>query len=623
MADSDQHFADESTLQNKPNMARKNKRNRPPQSPAKAGKPRSATTPTDANAPAKHQSGIRETIESIVIAFALAFLFRTFEAEAFVIPTGSMATTLLGRHKDVECDACGFHYTVSASDEVDARTGRRLPRDVISGTCLMCRHTMVGLNQPESGNSSYSYNGDRIIAAKFFAGGIWPERWDVIVFRYPEESQINYIKRLVGLPGEVLRIFRGDIYTGSLDGSAAKIERKGPDKVLATLEMVYDNDYLPDALLEAGYPRRWQPLDLGDMAQSADEDGWQIATEVGDYEIDNDSSEWQWLGYRHIVPPPWMTPAELRETAAADPPSSQLITDASAYNTERTTGTSPEPPPESLGLHWVGDLALECELTAERAEGEVMFRLIEAGQAMNCRFDLASGQVMIDSSALPDFAAAAQTPVSSAGTYHVRFANVDDQLLLWIDDELVEFDKPTTYGPVDQSRPTREDLVPVRIAVRGAAVSVGELRIMRDIYYITARGILSYFQSQMISDFVREDDPQAFAHVTSASLAELMSTPERWGVFDNLEPREFRIEADEYFFLGDNSPRSKDSRLWGLDYAEPGPHHVVEQELLIGKAIFIYWPHILPAPYHFTLSLRGRRIPFPFYPNFRRMGFIR
>ena len=52
-------------------------------------------------------AAIRETIESVVIAFVLAFLFRTFEAEAFVIPTGSMAPTLMGRHKDLVCPKCG------------------------------------------------------------------------------------------------------------------------------------------------------------------------------------------------------------------------------------------------------------------------------------------------------------------------------------------------------------------------------------------------------------------------------------------------------------------------------------------------------------------------------------
>src|SRR5215467_8907473 len=60
---------------------------------------------------------MRETIEAIAIAFALAFLFKTFEAEAFVIPTGSMAPTLMGRHKDVVCPQCGDRYQVSASEE--------------------------------------------------------------------------------------------------------------------------------------------------------------------------------------------------------------------------------------------------------------------------------------------------------------------------------------------------------------------------------------------------------------------------------------------------------------------------------------------------------------------------
>ena len=40
--------------------------------------------------------GVRETIESVVIAVLLAFMFKTYEAEAFVIPTGSMAPSLQG-----------------------------------------------------------------------------------------------------------------------------------------------------------------------------------------------------------------------------------------------------------------------------------------------------------------------------------------------------------------------------------------------------------------------------------------------------------------------------------------------------------------------------------------------
>ena len=66
---------------------------------------------------AAHEQPSRETVESIVVAVILAFLFRAFVAEAFVIPTGSMASTLMGRHIDVTCNECGFRYSCGASSE--------------------------------------------------------------------------------------------------------------------------------------------------------------------------------------------------------------------------------------------------------------------------------------------------------------------------------------------------------------------------------------------------------------------------------------------------------------------------------------------------------------------------
>ena len=45
----------------------------------------------------------------------------------------------------------------------------------------------------------------------FLPGSAGPRRWDVVVFHYPEKPETNYIKRLVGLPGEELRINHGDI----------------------------------------------------------------------------------------------------------------------------------------------------------------------------------------------------------------------------------------------------------------------------------------------------------------------------------------------------------------------------------------------------------------------------
>ena len=76
---------------------------------------------------------VRETVESIVIAFVLALTFRTYIAEAFMIPTGSMANELMGRHKDIYCSGCGFRFKVGATEEVDRNTGRQINGAYING----------------------------------------------------------------------------------------------------------------------------------------------------------------------------------------------------------------------------------------------------------------------------------------------------------------------------------------------------------------------------------------------------------------------------------------------------------------------------------------------------------
>ncbi len=133
---------------------------------------------------AKPSESHRETVEAIVVALILALVVRGFEAQAFVIPTGSMAPTLMGRHKELACPQCGFVYAVNASQEVE---GPSFPRRVDSGVCVNCRYQTHGLS------SAPSFKGDRILVMMFpydlpfLPGSSPPERWDVVVFRYPEE----------------------------------------------------------------------------------------------------------------------------------------------------------------------------------------------------------------------------------------------------------------------------------------------------------------------------------------------------------------------------------------------------------------------------------------------------
>lgn len=55
-----------------------------------------------------------------------------------------------------------------------------------------------------------------------------PERWQVAVFRYPHNQSQNYVKRIVGLPDEKLRIFNGDIYRLNADPAPGQARRNAP-----------------------------------------------------------------------------------------------------------------------------------------------------------------------------------------------------------------------------------------------------------------------------------------------------------------------------------------------------------------------------------------------------------
>src|SRR3954463_3482754 len=64
-------------------------------------------------------ASVKETLESILIAFILAFIFRAFVVEAFVIPTGSMAPTLLGANMRFTCTDCGYRFEANYSSPTD------------------------------------------------------------------------------------------------------------------------------------------------------------------------------------------------------------------------------------------------------------------------------------------------------------------------------------------------------------------------------------------------------------------------------------------------------------------------------------------------------------------------
>jgi signal peptidase I len=605
----------------------------------------------EAKSSAPQTHAVRETVESIVIAFVLAFLFRTFEAEAFVIPTGSMAPTLMGRHKDVECPKCGYRYQVSASEE-ESDDPQVIPTDCVAGMCPMCRYVLPMRpdlpNVPERLAGSdiekqRSYNGDRILVNKYIYTFSDPQRWDVVVFKFPGDAKVNYIKRLVGLPGETLQVYQGDLFVKDANapgGGDFKILAKPADKVLSMRQMVHDTDYDPAELYAAGWPLRWQPSPVENG------DAWKVRATVDgtnvrqNYTVNREGDAEAWIRYAHRVPDygVWRRLAQLNANTPAGQEAkfsdaeinawpNRLITDANPYNGRLGRSTVNHRPTLSLeidpwkqGLHWVGDLIVEAEVEVQESRGELLLDLVEGGRHFRCAIDLKSGQARLSAEGDSDFAAVGETQMKGAGEYHVAFANVDDQLLLWVDGDLISFDRGTAYD-VEQVFGNRRDilpqtssedpgdLAPAGVGARGAKLAVTRLGVWRDIYYIADSSQNSNRIDTVITDF--DSGLRDY-------LPELPGRPEQWQLYSQRRDVEFRLKDDQFFVMGDNSAESSDARLWSARTSKggrPGGEYL-ERRLLIGKALCVYWPH----SWH---RIPGTPIPFPFFPNFEDMRLVR
>jgi signal peptidase I len=567
---------------------------KPPAKPAESPTAANPQKPTGKHA---HQDPWREFVESIVVAFVLAFLFRTFIAEAFVIPTGSMAPTLFGRHKDVACPQCGLHYEVGASEELDHDEGVRLLQRIKVSTCPNCRYTSDIYSLPV-------FKGDRILVNKFpyEIGDL--KRWDVCVFKFPEVPERNYIKRLIGLPGETIRLSRGDVYARPRGAAGFEIQRKAdPGKQNALQILVYDDAHPPQKLLEQGWPERWAAMQR-DAAPGAI-DGWTPNPDQAGHDANarkfalKSDADWSWLRYRHVVPTPldWDSVAE--GAAPTTNPRPQLITDYYGYN---AFAFSPHQDSDDDAF-WVGDLTVSGEVDVQNAGAgaALQFELVEGVRRYRCEIDVATGKATLSHTndlqpdGEPIVLATAETAVAGPGRYRFTFANVDDRLSLWINpaswwtDKLVEFSGHGEYQPAALAGPQEADLLPAGLAVRGATAEFSRLLLRRDIYYRA---------EQLDNDvqFPQHSGAGEASDLVKDRLRDLVSNPREYAALYNERATDVEfaeLRDDEYFVMGDNSPRSQDSRLW-TNRRGAVNRHAVPRQAMVGKAFAIYWPHGIP-----------------------------
>lgn len=66
--------------------------------------------------------------------------------------------------------------------------------------------------------------GDRVIASRLAYVKDDPQRYDIVIFKYPDDEKQYYVKRIVGLPGETVEVVNGVVYVTKTDGKTVQLD---------------------------------------------------------------------------------------------------------------------------------------------------------------------------------------------------------------------------------------------------------------------------------------------------------------------------------------------------------------------------------------------------------------
>ena len=164
--------------------------------------------------PGQHWGLFLEWAKSFTIAIVLFLFVRTFLVEAFKIPSGSMERTLL------------------------------------VGDFLLVNKLVYGAEVP--------FTGKHLPAIRH------PKRGDVVVFQWPLDPTKNFVKRLVGVPGDTLMMREGNLWVNGLEQREGYVLHSEPDVDPTAEEFKWQKDYLvrtaEAVVLHTPSRNNWGPL---------------------------------------------------------------------------------------------------------------------------------------------------------------------------------------------------------------------------------------------------------------------------------------------------------------------------------------------------------------------------
>lgn len=536
---------------------------------------------------------IKETLTAVVISFTMAFVFRGFVIEGFLIPTGSMAPTLLGKHMLIRDADSGVEWTVGPWDYANGNPNT--PFGVQGGA-----RGAIRLNDPITGATVERATerlraGDRLFVLKYLKGVYEPERWDVVVFKAPHVEPQNYIKRLVGLPGEQISIVDGDVFytdpgnhvpvgdaweAGTLPGTdisawesdAWETARK-PERVQREVwQTVFDSSYTPDPVTQQSLA----PSERFVSPWSVSGAGW---TGV------DDSEAYRYGGSGTTV---------LSWDSDVHP-----IDDYTSYNQLRGGSQSWDRSRDrGLPVFPVSDIAMRFGIEPE-TDGVLIEGLLTA-RGFEFRAVLGGGEARIErrtapTAAEPDPAWAEMHRVQGVGPLaagrvnEVEFWHVDQALWLFVDGELV------CGGPVDGAY----KLTPAQRVLAATGRSLESL--LEQNPSVSPSALADTRIYRKASPRWRFEGSAFTLHRVGLDRDLHYQTGRKPTLGGH--PAYFPTLSDEhYMFCGDNSANSEDSRYWRREYPwvtetvhNGTPNYgLVHEDLVIGRAFVVY----LPSPYY-------------------------
>jgi signal peptidase I len=397
--------------------------------------------------PADVSFQVIESIQTVLTALMLAFIFRAFFVEAFVIPSGSMAESLLGQHGTLVCPICGWEFDYGPADSrADQRGGFAAPGTVYCPNC----HAGIGLGEEDVAVKA----GDRILVHKwpFVVGGpLGPGRWDVVVFRNPSDPTQNYIKRLVGLPNETVEIIDGDVFIKAAGADTFRVARKTPAAQSALWFVVFDQNYLPTDATRRGRPPAW-------VAEATD-----TPTAVG------------WSGMETRVIRHAAHDGAARAILFEPTGSRYYLQDVYGYN-------------HASGGNYAGDVRIVAEVTVEGGTGWLRWELTRDGRLFAVQF-WRDGTVTLSAKPADGDEVVLQTARISALDDRrprvIEFAHLDWRVYVKVNGRELLATTDEQYAPaLDQLRASRR-MAPLRLRLAAANLSLllRGLRVDRDVYY--------------------------------------------------------------------------------------------------------------------------------------------